>query len=149
MSPDSKRTAAGCKARDSRRQATAVAEVCIQLCCCLTYPCPLCCARSVMLHTNQRRVSFCSYCVCPCVLCRLEACLHQAKHAAGSLQVHSSSWGAAKLDVDVYRQVGPLFPADTYNAWNMLLLCCMVLLHSACTVVLCGRQANKHTNSLC
>jgi hypothetical protein len=36
---------------------------------------------------------------------RLEACLHQAKHAAASLQVHSSSWGAAKLDVDVYRQV--------------------------------------------
>lgn len=47
-------------------------------------------------HTQQR-----------CVHARrLETCLHQAKHAAASLQVHSNSWGAAKLDVDVYMQVG-------------------------------------------
>lgn len=68
---------------------------------------------------------------------RLEACLHQAKHAAASLQVHSNSWGAAKLDVDVYRQVGtelacfidaaPASKSHTCAAHMSELCCCAVI----------------------
>ncbi|WIA19316.1 hypothetical protein OEZ85_003949 [Tetradesmus obliquus] len=57
----------------------------------------------------------------PQLLQRLEACLHQAKHAAASLQVHSNSWGAAKLDVDVYRQVFHMFIASMTTYRPLLL----------------------------
>ncbi|KAF6253169.1 hypothetical protein COO60DRAFT_1670071 [Scenedesmus sp. NREL 46B-D3] len=52
---------------------------------------------------------------------RLEACLHQAKHTAANLQVHSGSWGAAKLNVDVYRRVFHMFIASMTTYRPLLL----------------------------